>query len=410
MALVLPVTALSGESWRDIRKMLSSKYEIEFVVSSHDPERRSMSYDTGIAEALLIARRLTDEETHTGRGIFVNLWRAPYRETDALALVRAISATASGPVLRSDGPPVGGTPLMVGGEQWGEVVDGPVEKGPWTAARWRRVLTGQLAAALERGGLWTADGAQVAGRVPVAAMGDVCSVGPQHRRIRGTLGVFDGHHGWNEQAQFPALWSLDSRIHDRMTAEPNAWLVPQPTRDHQPIWSQAGTLQITPSARYTSQPIMAVRTMVTTLGVNTWFTLCVSDSDPMAATRREVALALWANSTLGLLLQANQANSVQEGRGIGNKGMLETLGTLDVRKLEAWQLDAAQSIWNDFKDRKFLPFYQCAVDSARIELDERVVRDLLGLGEDAVASVARLRSLLASDPSIHGSKKAELGS
>ena len=410
VALVLPVTALSGESWRDIRKMLSSKYEIEFVVSSHDSELRSMSYDTGIAEALLIARRLTDEETPTGRGVFVNLWRAPYRETDALALVRAISATALNPVLRSDGPPVGGTPLMVGGQQWGEVVDGPVDEGPWTAARWRRVLTGQFAAALERGGLWTADGAQVAGRVPVAAMGDVCSVGPQHRRIRGSLGVFDGQHGWNEQAQFPALWSLDSRIHDRMTAEPNAWLVPQPTRDHQPIWSQAGTLQITPSARYTSQPIMAVRTMVTTLGVNTWFTLCVSDNDPIAATRREVALALWANSTLGLLLQANQANSVQEGRGIGNKGMLETLSTLDVRKLEAWQLDEAQAIWNDFKDRKFLPFYQCAVDPARIALDERVIRDLLGLSEDAVKSVARLRGLLASDPSIHGSKKAELAS
>ncbi len=88
--------------------------------------------------------------------------------------------------------------------------------------------------------------------------------------------------------------------------------------------------------------------------------------------------------------------------------MLETLNTLDVRKLEAWQLDEAQALWRDFSDRKFQPFYQCAVDPARIELDERIVRDLLGLSEDAVAAVARLRTLLASDPSIHGSKKPEL--
>ena len=88
--------------------------------------------------------------------------------------------------------------------------------------------------------------------------------------------------------------------------------------------------------------------------------------------------------------------------------MLETLTTLDVRKLEAWQLDEAQALWRDFSDRKFQPFYRCAVDPARIEMDERVVRDLLGLGEDAVASVARLRTLLASEPSIHGSKKPEL--
>ena len=41
---------------------------------------------------------------------------------------------------------------------------------------------------------------------------------------------------------------------------------------------------------------------------------------------------------------------------------------------------------------------------------ECVVRGLLGLGEDAVASVARLRTLLAGDPSIHGSKRPELSS
>ena len=78
IALVLPVTALSGESWREVRRMLASRYEIEFVVSSHDPNLLSMSYDTAIAEALLVARRLTDTETPTGRGVFVNLWRAPY--------------------------------------------------------------------------------------------------------------------------------------------------------------------------------------------------------------------------------------------------------------------------------------------------------------------------------------------
>ncbi len=155
---------------------------------------------------------------------------------------------------------------------------------------------------------------------------------------------------------------------------------------------------------------MAVRTAVTTLGVNMWFTVVGKDADPVVRTRREIALALWCNSSLGILAQANHANSSQQGRGIIRKGTLESLVALDVRKLEAWQLDGAQAIWNDFKDRKFLPFYKCAVDPARIQLDERIVRDLLGLGEDAAASVTRLRSLLASDPSIHGSKKPELPS
>ena len=88
--------------------------------------------------------------------------------------------------------------------------------------------------------------------------------------------------------------------------------------------------------------------------------------------------------------------------------MLESLVTLDVRKLESWQLDEAQAIWRDFRDRKFQPFYECAIDPVRIELDERIVRDMLGLDEGAATAVAKLRTLLASDPSIHGSKKPEL--
>ena len=410
VALVLPVTALFGESWREIRQMLSVGYDIEFVVSSHDPQLRSMSYDTGIAEALLVARRLSEGEARTGRGVFVNLWRAPYLETDALALVRAVNAASSTPVHRSDGQPVGGRALIVGGEQWGEVVDGPVGEGSWTAARWKQAQTSQFAAALERGELWTEDGAQVAGHVPVAVMADACNVGPQHRQIRGSLGVFDAYHGWNDAAQFPAIWRHKESIHMTMIAEPNAWLIPKPVSDHMAIWSQSGTLQITPDVQYDSQRLIATRTNVRALGVRAWHTLIVHEHDPLVRSRREVALAIWCNSTLGMLLHADHANRAQVGRGTGNKGMLETLVTLDVRKLDAWQLEEAQGIWQDFRDRKFQSFHQCAVDPVRIELDERIVRDMLGLGEDAVAAVARLRTLLASDPSIHGSKKPELPS
>ncbi len=408
ISLVLPVTALSGESWREVRQMLASRYEVEFVVSSHDPNLLSMSYDTAIAEALLVGRRLSDGEGSTGRGRFVNLWRAPYSETDALALVRALNAAASIPLHRSDGPPVGGSPLMVGGEQWGEIVDGPIGDAPWSAARWRQALTSQFAAALERGELWNENGSQVAGYVPVVAMGHVCNVGPQDRRIRGSLGMFDAYHGWNGGAQFPAIWSLDSSVHQSMSTEPNAWLSPKPGRDHQSVWSQSGTLQITRDVRYNAQPVMAVRTGIRTLGVRAWHTLSAHGDDPLVSARRETALALWCNSTFGLLLHANHSNSAQEGRGQGNKGMLESMTTLDIRKLEAWQLDEAQAIWQEFSNRKFMPFYQCATDPARVELDERIVRDLLGLGEDAVASVARLRTLLAVDPSVHGSKNPEL--
>ena len=448
VALVLPVTALAGESWREVRQMLASRYAIEFVVSSHDPKLRSMSYDTGIAEALLVARRhssepschsdLPDRHSHlldrhsdlssrhsrargnpaspdyhppanpAARGLFVNLWRAPYRETEALALVNAVNAAASAPLHRSDGPPVGGSPLFVGGQQWGELLDGPVDAGPWTAARWRRGQTGQFAAALERGELWADDGTHIAARVPIAPMTQVCNVGPQDRRIRGSLGVFDSYHGYDEQAQFPALWAHSQKVHQGLVVDPNARLYPQAGRDHGPIWSQAGTLQITRDIRYNSQRVTAIRTTVRTLGVSQWFSLKVNDDEPSVRSQKEVALALWCNSTAGMLLHANHASRSHYGRGRGNKGMLETLPTLDVRKLRPWQLDEAQAIWRDFKDRTFKSFHQCAVDPARIDLDHRILTDLLGLDDQALTTITRLRTLLASEPSIHGAKQPEL--
>ena len=98
---------------------------------------------------------------------------------------------------------------MVGGEQWGEVVDGPVGEGPWTTARWKQALTGQFAAALGRGELWTEDGTRLAGNVPVEALASCLQrrTGAQDRQIRGSAGGIRGVSRMARAgAQFPAIW------------------------------------------------------------------------------------------------------------------------------------------------------------------------------------------------------------
>ena len=85
--------------------------------------------------------------------------------------------------------------------------------------------------------------------------------------------------------------------------------------------------------------------------------------------------------------------------------MLGTLATLDVSQLQPWQLAEAQVIYRDFQDRSFKSFHRCAVDPARIELDGRIIKDLLALPDKAQDTLTRLSVLLASDPSIHGSKE-----
>ena len=408
IAFVLPYTALAGESWAGVRRMLAERYSVEFVICSHDTELPSFSFDTKIAETLIVARRLRKDEEPPGVAKFVNLWRGLDSETDALALTRAIRNAASLPVHRADGPLAGGSALMLGADQWGEIVESPIDGAPWKAARWQRALICQFAAAVERGELHRFDGLRSLGRIPVAPLGEVCNVGPQHRQIRGSIGRFDGYHGYDPQAQFPALWALDSNVHQGFTAQPNARLIPQPGRDYAPIWEQSGALQIAVTVRYNAQPIMAVRTGARALGVASWHTLIINEEDYTTQSAREIALALWLNSTFGFLLHANRSIRSQLGRGTGNKNMLREMFTLDVRQLQEWQLDAALAIWRDFQDKTFEPFHRCAVDANRIELDRRMMNDMIGLDGEAQEAMAQLRLALANDPSIRGDKDPAL--
>ena len=103
---------------------------------------------------LLVARRLRPDESPTGRVTCVNLRQAPAQVTDALAVLNAVRAVPA--VQRVDGPPTGGSPLMIGGEQWGELVDSPIDGAPLAGARWRSAEVGQRALALANGVLWSA--------------------------------------------------------------------------------------------------------------------------------------------------------------------------------------------------------------------------------------------------------------
>ena len=79
---------------------------------------------------------------------------------------------------------------------------------------------------------------------------------------------------------------------------------------------------------------MGTRTPVRTLGMSTWHTLLVRESGPSAGAQREATVAVWLNFTFGPLQHASRANRTQYGRVRGNKGIPETLPTLDVRGLE----------------------------------------------------------------------------
>ena len=65
LALVLPLSAAVGASWQKFRQVLMSEYtDLEvFSIAAHNGEDMAFSSDTGMAECLVIGRKVKSDET-----------------------------------------------------------------------------------------------------------------------------------------------------------------------------------------------------------------------------------------------------------------------------------------------------------------------------------------------------------
>jgi hypothetical protein len=81
--------------------------------------------------------------------------------------------------------------------------------------------------------------------------------------------------------------------------------------------------------------------------------------------RHEIAFALWANSTLGLICHWWMSNKSQNGRGTTTILSIPDISALDVRALSDSRLQAAATEFEDVRDLRLLPFDQlerCSAD------------------------------------------------
>ena len=95
---------------------------------------------------------------------------------------------------------------------------------------------------------------------------------------------------------------------------------------------------------------------------------------------------LWGNSTLGLLCYWWHSSRQQAGRGSMPVTAIRTMPTLDVTKLTPRQLETAAGIFDDMRERTFLPANEAYRDTTRQELDHRVLIEVLELPESAGAA------------------------
>ncbi len=402
MALVLPISATVGLAWQSFRKMLADHYTgLSLVtIAAADNDDLSFSSDTGMAECLVIARKLMPDETPQDRTRFTSLHHRPRGLVHASSVVsRLLDGSRARGI--EDGP-YGATPLTVGDELAGGTITTPrSEHGQsWSAVRLSDYSLAQTAYALVHSRLWLPE-SPASVELKMTSLNRLGNLGTYHLDLIGPAprGPFD-KVAPSPTATYPSLWNHNAQNETRIVCEPDSQLQVRQGMEEKAthVWATASRAHINLDFRFNSQPLTAAFTERVSMGGRAW------PNVRFPASRFDYAFTLWSNSTLGLLLYWWHSNRQHSGRGTTTIRNVETLPVLDLRGLSEEQLRTAEAIFNELRGKELKPAYLADADPNRALLDRRVVCDLLGFDGSVHQAVRRLAAKWCAEPSVHGGK------
>ena len=401
LALVLPLSVANGLAWQGFREMIDSGYTHMAVLSiAANGRDMSFSSDTGMAECLVVARKLSPKETPQDRARFASLRHRPQGFAHASSLAGRLLEQIQ--VRRLEEGPYGGTPLMVGEETVGETITTPRHEDgeTWGAVRLADYSLTQTAYALSKSKLWL-PGIASPIDLKTTLLSEIGKLGTYHLDIIGRYprGPFD-KAAPSQTATYPSLWNHDAKSETKLVCDPDSQLLVRQGLEKKAadVWDTASCSHLNLDFTFGSQALAVALTETESIGGRVWPNVIFSNE------RYDYAFSAWGNSTLGLLSHwwhSNRQQSSKAGMTIRSAG---SLSTLDLRTLTDEQLRTAEAIFNEMKDKELRPAYLADADPNRALLDKRVVCDLLGLDEETYAAVRRLAAKWCAEPSVHGGK------
>ncbi|MEW5994118.1 MAG: hypothetical protein AB1744_06955, partial [Candidatus Zixiibacteriota bacterium] len=301
IGLVLPKAVLSGVAWGRTRELLSKHYELEYIISSHDPLKWNFSESTSLSEVLIVARKVSPKRRDSGhRVVAVNLWRNPTTGFDARVIARTL-LTESAPDLRMG---QGALDIYLGREKLAEALSQSGEE-LHTSRGWMHICafcqTDLLRAAhfLNSGHLWL-PGFPGRNDVPLCKLEDIAVVGPDARDIH------DGFVLSDAPTAYAAFWGHELGRETYLAQNVNAYLSPLPKARHsrplrkvEDLWPLASRLLVSERMRLNTQGLVAIQVDKPALS-SVWWPVALKRK--LATKGREKALTVWLNSTLGLIL------------------------------------------------------------------------------------------------------------
>ena len=399
LALVLPLSVANGLSWEGFREMLTREYtDLEILSIAANGREMSFSSDTGMAECLVVARKLKLDEAPQDQVYFTSLRRRPQGFAHASSLAGGL--LDSGQAIRIENGPYGGTPLVVGEELAGETITAPrdADGAGWGAVRLVDYALAQTAYVLSQSRLWL-PGVGTSLVLKMATLSVLGERGRYHINIAGSTGPFT-KAAPSATATYPALWNHNAKKEVQMTCAPDSQLlVKQGMEDKaSEVWATASRPHLNLDFTFGSQALAVAFTDADSIGGRVWPNVIFSDK------RFDYAFLVWGNCTLGLLSYWWHSNRQQSSKASVTISTAGSLPVLDFHALTDDQLVMAEMIFDEFRDKELKPAYLADADPNRALLDHRVVCDLLGFDEEVYAAVRRLAAKWCAEPSVHGGK------
>ena len=385
LALVLPVSVCTGPSWQQTRSLIEQGFALDMVVVSHDPLRWNFSDSTDLSEALLIATRRPEERDATERRTtFVNLWRNPDGVLDAHRVAQAITTTTPAKCEET------GTALLeVDGRHVGEVFsigESQLVQKKWYGVQFARAdMVRSALKLLADGEVWIPGEGETAD-IPLCRFDKFGQVGPDRRDM------WDGFEQTDAVTAYPLVKDHDTEQRKRLITEPDKYLAPlakpRPGRNLKAVaqlWPKAGRLLVAERLWLETARVVAMWSEARVLS-NVWWPVQTE------SVSIEKALAVWLNSSLGLLTVLAQRTSTRGSWVATKKADLEELPVLDLRSLAPSQVEGLEDLFDRLAEAEFERLPGMVSCPARQALDDGV-SEILGLPD-----LSKLRDLLASEP------------
>jgi len=323
LGLVLPRAVLSGVSWQKVREKLLADYHVEYIITSYQTNNEwNFSENTDLSEVLLVARKKkNNEKPHYT--FFVNLWKKPSNELESIHLGTQLKELyESGKLYDIENSNASPYHLKLHGKKIGEVYSVIITDSNFGIYNiFSQMELNRTLLFLRKGIVYLPDQG-IVGNLRVTTLDKLgAEIGPDRRQVHSTFSVSKTV----EDSFYRTFWGYDSSTTKTISQRPNAWLEPKNAQKARDLWKKSGRLLIVERAWLSTYTVLATYLSETVLS-NVWWPVRIEDDTGKT-------LAVWLNSTFGLLLLLSMA-VVTRGPWVDfKKGYLQEMPVLNIGRL-----------------------------------------------------------------------------